>query len=105
MRSASPLDGRPGLRTEASRTNALAKELGQLCVRHGLIGAVLISFKHDLVGVNSSGTPDAFGIAMERLGDQILAAIDDGQFDPDEAENTARAVSAFPSSDKPEAKG
>jgi len=77
------LRGRPGLESESPRTNTLARELGQLAKRNGLRGAVLISFSKDRVGVNSSGEPDLFSVAMERLGDQILAAIDDGKFDPD----------------------
>jgi len=43
---------------------------------------VLISFTDERVGVNSSGEPDRFGRAMEQLGDRLLAAIDDGKFDP-----------------------
>lgn len=78
-----PLEGRPGLRSESPRTNALARDLGQLAKRHGLVGVVLISFKGDRVGVNSSGE-GMMCPAMERLGDQILAAIDDGKFDPDD---------------------
>ena len=78
------LKDRPGLRSVTATGNALARELGQLATRHGLRGAVLISFtRDDRVGVNSSGEPDIFGVAMEKLGDQILAAIDDGKFDPD----------------------
>lgn len=79
-----PLHGRKGLRTESPKTNALARELGQLAKRNGLRGCVLISFTDDRVGVNSSGGPDSFGGEMERLGDRILAAIDDGMFDPEE---------------------
>jgi hypothetical protein len=78
----SPLEGRPGLTIEDPETNELARDLGRLAVRHKLRGCVLISFKGFRVGVNSSGEPDLFGRAMERMGDQILAAIDNGQFDP-----------------------
>lgn len=77
-----PLEGRPGLTTGDPETDPLARDLGQLAKRHGLKGCVLISFKRDRVGVNSSGEPDLFGRAMERLGDELLAAIDDGKFDP-----------------------
>ena len=77
-----PLAGRPGLRTESARTNALARDLRQLAKRHALRGCVLISFTAERVGVNSSGEPDAFAQHMELLGDRLLAAIDDGQFDP-----------------------
>lgn len=85
MTSRRALAGRPGIRTESPETNALARDLGPLARKHGLRGAVLISFKGDRVAVNSSGAPEIFGIAMERLGNQILAAIDDGEFDPDAA--------------------
>jgi hypothetical protein len=77
-----PLAGRRGLLVEAAETNALAKDLGQLARRHHLRGCVLISFTDDRVGANSSGEPDSFGIHMEQLGDRLLAAIDDGEFDP-----------------------
>ena len=74
---------RTGLRTDPATKNALARDLGQLAARHGLRGCVLVSFTDDRVGVNSSGEPDSFGQHMERLGDKILAAIDDGMFDPE----------------------
>ena len=77
-----PLTGRAGLQTEAAATNTLARELGQLATRHHLRGCVLISFTDDRVGVNSSGEPDSFGLHMEQLGNRLLAAIDDGRFDP-----------------------
>lgn len=83
-KSSVPLSQRPGLRTEAAATNALAQELGKLAERHGLRGCVLVSFTDDRVGVNSSGEPAAFASHMERLGDRLLAAIDDGMFDPEE---------------------
>lgn len=77
----SPLDGRPGLRTNPA--HPLVKALSDLAKRHGLQGAVLISFHGgDRVAVNSCGEPDAFGKAMEVLGDRILAKIDDGELDP-----------------------
>lgn len=79
-----PLAGRPGLVVESAGVNALAKDLGQLAKRHGLRGCVLISFTDERVGVNSSGEPASFGRHMEQLGDRILAAIDDGKFEPEE---------------------
>lgn len=81
-----PLGGRPGLIEESAAKNALAKDLGQLARRHGLCGCVLISFTDERVGVNSSGQSDDFGRVMEVLGDRLLAAIDDGKFDPDNTE-------------------
>lgn len=79
-----PLQGRAGLRTESPETNALARELHELAVRNGLRGCVLISFAaDDRVGVNSCGEPDSFGVYMERLGDRLLVAIADGEFDPE----------------------
>ena len=74
------LKGRSGLRSESP--HSLARDLGILAKRHGLLGVVMISFGRERVGVNSSGE-GLMAIAMERLGDQILAAIDDGKFDPD----------------------
>lgn len=81
--NSNPLTGRPSLRI--SRSHPLVRALHDLAVEHGLMGCVLVSFtgKPDYrVGINSCGEPDEFGIAMEQLGDRILAAIDDGQFDP-----------------------
>lgn len=78
----SRLEGRPGFKTEEPETNALARDLGQLAKKHGLLGVVLISFTRDHVGVNSSSETRLFGDAMVELGDRVLAAIDDGQFDP-----------------------
>ena len=92
--SRAPLSGRPGLRTEGPATNALARDLGQLAKRHGLMGCVLISFKGDRMGVNSSGEPARFCRAMTRLGDQLLAAIADGKLDPDETELGAAPAKA-----------
>jgi hypothetical protein len=79
----SPLAGRPDLRTESAATNAIAKDLGQLAERHGLLGCVLISMVDGRIGVNSTGE-GGFARHMEQLGDRLLAAIDDGQFDPTE---------------------
>ena len=81
MTARDPLAGRPRLRTESAATNMLARDLGQLAKKHGLLGVVLISFTSELVGVNSSGEGD-FAKHMEHLGDRVLAAIDDGRFDP-----------------------
>lgn len=77
--SKSPLDGRPGLKT--SSKNPLIGDLRKLCEVRGLSGAVLVSFRGDRVGVNSSGDGDRWGEAMLRLSDAILAQIDDGVFD------------------------
>lgn len=77
-----PLAGRSGLRTESAERNAVARALGEFAKRHQLRGCVLISFYSDRVGVNTSGI-GMFAKHMEQLGDRILAAIDDGKFDPD----------------------
>lgn len=77
-----PLAGRPTLITD--QDHPLVSEVGQLRQRHQLLGCVLVSFTGEpdhRVGVNSSGS-GAFGPEMERLADRLLAAIDDGQFDP-----------------------
>ena len=81
------LSGRPGLIEESAETNALAKDLGQLAEQHGLRGCVLISFTDKRYGVDSSGEPGSFARLMEQLGDRLLAAIDDGKFDPSEEAN------------------
>jgi len=78
-----PLRGRPGLICTAPEKSALAHDVGELAKRHNLRGCVLISFTYERVGVNSSGEPDMFAAHMETLGDRILAAIDDGTFDPE----------------------
>ena len=78
-----PLAGRPGLVVESGETNKIAKELGQLAQRHGLLGCVLVSFTHSHIGVNSSGEEGEWSQQMERLGDKLLAALDDGMFNPD----------------------
>lgn len=88
------LHGRTDLREEPASTNALARDLGLLAKRHGLQGVVMLSFKADRVGVNSSGDPLMFALAMERLGDQLLAAIADGKFDPDPQLEASLGLSA-----------
>lgn len=78
-----PLDGRAGLTDGGAAGKALARELGQLLDRRGLLGGVLITFTRDgKMGVNSSGETDLFLRAMTELGDRILADIDDGKYDP-----------------------
>ncbi len=59
----------------------MARDVGELARKHGLTGCVLISFTGDYVGVNSSGV-GSFAGHMATLGDRLLAAIDDGKFDP-----------------------
>lgn len=75
-----PLFGRPSLVT--SRMHPLIKEVHELAVRNNLRGCVLISFTDERVAVNSSGSPERFGEAMEELANRILAMIDDGLLDP-----------------------
>ena len=77
-----PLEGRAGLQSMPAELSPMALELGRFRRKFGLVGCVLLSFKGDRVGVNSSGMNDEFGAAMVALGDEILAAFDDGQFDP-----------------------
>lgn len=77
------LEDRPGYETEAPQTNALARDLGQLAKRHGLLGCVLISFTDDMrVGTNFSAKTDEMFRAMDELSSKVLTAIDDGKFDP-----------------------
>lgn len=81
-----PLAERAGFQQVPADQSTLAKEFSDLCRRHGFYGGVMVSFfrdgSDDRVGVNSSGIDDRWGAEMERLGDRILVAIDDGQFDP-----------------------
>lgn len=76
----SELSERPGF--QESMTHPLRRALCDLRAKHRLIGCVLISFSTERVGVSTSGLTDEFGAHMETLGDQILSAIDDGQFGP-----------------------
>lgn len=76
----SDLSERPGF--QESMTHPLRRAVCDLRAKHNLTGCVLISFYGDRVGVSSSGCTDEFGAHMITLGDRILAAIDDGQFDP-----------------------
>jgi hypothetical protein len=80
-----PLAGRPGLRVDLAEMSALSRDLGVLAVKHGLQGCVLISFGHERMGVTTCARSEVFARHMERFGDRLLAAIDDGQFDPEEA--------------------
>jgi hypothetical protein len=75
-----PLTHRPSYKED--RDHPLTLALRDLRVRHGLTGAVLISFYADRIGVDSAACTPEFAAAMHRLGDQILMAIDDGMFDP-----------------------
>lgn len=77
-----PLSDRPSYVEIPAEASALSRDLGRLLAKHGLLGAVLVSFKGERVGTCSSGKGCRFGGAMEKLADRILAAIDDGQFDP-----------------------
>lgn len=56
-------------------------ELDAIVERHRAHGAVLIVFEGDRVGATASGK-GAFDTATQKLADQLLAAIDNGRFDP-----------------------
>jgi hypothetical protein len=78
-------EGRPGLRI--SSKHPLIADLEALARKHGLIGCVLIGFDRppkDLVSMTAASESPIFLAAMKRLGDQMLARIDNGEFDPDE---------------------
>lgn len=62
----------------------LARAVRELRERFGLVGCVLIDFTAERVGVCHSGKTDEFNQHMATLGARILAAIDDGKFDPEE---------------------
>lgn len=76
-----PIESRPGYQETPAKESTLARELGLLARKHKILGCVLISFTRGRVAVNSSGvTPLA--PCMDQLADRMLAAIDDGFFDP-----------------------
>ena len=83
LQSAAGLNHRKGLVTKAP--GKLGRQLGIIAKDHRLLGCVLISFTRDRVCTNTSGEGEMLS-HMQRLADQLLAAIDDGQFDPTEAQ-------------------
>jgi hypothetical protein len=74
-------DGRPGLKI--SSRHPLIADLEALRAKHGLIGCVLIAFdaKAHRTSETAAGETPGFFDAMKRLGDQMLARIDNGEFD------------------------
>lgn len=74
------LSKRPGLKEV--NPSPYRRELDSIVDKHGAHGAVLIVFDGDRVGATASGK-GAFDAATQKLADQLLAAIDDGQFDPE----------------------
>jgi hypothetical protein len=75
-----PLEKREGYRAEPD--HELVQALCELRETHDLVGCVLISFTTERVGVDSSACTPEFGAVMMALGNRILTAMDDGQFDP-----------------------
>lgn len=88
MKPIDDLKNRPSYREDRNPSHPLTSALRDLVRDHGLHGAVLISFYDDRVGINSSSPSPDFASAMETLGDKILVAIDDGQFDPESPSST-----------------
>lgn len=80
------LKDRPSFR-EISRS-PLAAAVRKLRQDFNLIGVVLIDFTTEHVGVCAAGKTEEFAGHMETLGERILAAIDDGKFDPEEEPST-----------------
>lgn len=78
---AAPLEKRDGYRAEPN--HPLVEALRDLRESHGLVGCVLISFTTERVGIDSSACTAEFGAVMQTLGNRILTAMDDGQFDPE----------------------
>jgi hypothetical protein len=76
-----PLEKREGYRAEPN--HELVEALRELRETHGLVGCVLLSFTNERVGVDSSACTAEFGTVMQALGNRILTAMDDGQFDPE----------------------
>ncbi|MEA8592286.1 hypothetical protein PZT57_26930 [Pseudomonas aeruginosa] len=76
-------DGRKSLRI--SSAHPLLDDLRSLAEKHGLAGCVLIAFdvENDRVSTSVPGTNQAFvDQGMKPLADQLLARIDNGEFDP-----------------------
>lgn len=76
-------DGRNSLRI--SGTHPLLDDLKALAEKHDLAGCVLIAFdvENDRVSTTVAGTNKIFvDQGMKPLADQLLARIDDGEFDP-----------------------
>ena len=73
--------GRPGLKI--SSRHPLIADLEALRAKHGLAGCVLVAFdtKADRTSVTAAAEHPMFFDAMKRLGDQVLARIDNGEFD------------------------
>lgn len=69
------------MQVDRNPDHPLTSGLRELVKGEDLNGAVLISFYGDKVGSNSSASNDTFGAVMERLGAEILKAIDRGDFD------------------------
>jgi hypothetical protein len=76
-----PITERAGYR-EASRADALQRDLSSLATKHGLLGCVLVQFTRTEVGARSYGVTDKFCDAMDTLATRILTDIDDGRHDP-----------------------
>lgn len=73
--------GRPGLKI--SSRHPLVADLEALRAKHDLAGCLLIAFdtKADRTSVTAAAKHSLFFDAMKRLGDQVLARIDNGEFD------------------------
>lgn len=83
MSNRATTDGRPGLKI--SSVHPLIDDLNALAAKHGLIGCVLVAFdeKSDRVSTTVGGTNELFvNQGMKPLADQLLARIDNGDFDP-----------------------
>jgi len=80
---ASPLAGRAGLRID--QHSEIGKAIADMAKAQELRGCVLISFRKGRIGSTTYGKTPEFAKVMEQLGDRLLAAIDDGKFDPPEA--------------------
>ena len=76
-----PLDNRPGLITQEN--SKLGSDLKKLALNNGFLGAVVIGFDRERVHVAPCGIGNAMSSEMQKLADRILAAIDDGFFDPE----------------------
>ena len=69
------------LETDRSADHPLTKELREIVRKNALSCGIILTMDGERVGINSSGATDKMGAIMERLGNEVLAAFQRGDFD------------------------
>jgi hypothetical protein len=65
------------------RTGSLiSRDVAELAAKHKLVGAVLITFSADRIGVASTGLSAEFAKATSDLADKLVVMLADGKLDP-----------------------